>query len=69
MKDKPPSGHAQFPHHQMKSLNSHKPADYEQQNTYRAEYWLQCDGNDGDNVGMPQSLCQVGPTDVHIGIK
>ena len=25
--------------------------------------------DDGDNVGMPQSLCQVGPTDVHIGIK
>ena len=35
---------------------------------YRAEYQLQCIGNDG-NIGIPQSLCQVGPTNAYTGTQ
>ena len=34
---------------------------------YGAEYRLQCVGNDGSNVGISQSLRQVGPTNAHTG--
>jgi len=34
---------------------------------YGAEYRLQCVGNDGGNVGISQSLRQVGPTNAHTG--
>ena len=32
---------------------------------YGAEYRLQCIQNDSGNVGILQSLCQVGPTNAH----
>ena len=32
---------------------------------YGAEYWLQCFGNNGSNIGISQSLRQVGPTQEH----
>ena len=44
-------------------------ADYNQGTVYRAEYWLQCIGNNGDNVGISQSLHQVGPTNAHTGTE
>jgi hypothetical protein len=42
-------------------------ADYDQGTVYGAECRLQCAGNDVGNVGISQSLCQVGPTDAHTG--
>jgi len=51
------------------SQSSHpcKLTDYNQRTVYRAEYWLQYVGNDGGNLGILQSLCQVGPMNVHKG--
>ena len=40
---------------------------YDQGTVYRAEYRLQCIGNDDDNVGVLQSLHKVGPVDAHVG--
>lgn len=36
---------------------------------YGAEYQLQCVANNGGNVGMSPDLCQVDPTDSHIGTE
>ena len=36
---------------------------------YGAEYRLQCVGNDGGNVGISQSLRQVGPTNAQTGTQ
>jgi len=36
---------------------------------YRVEYQLQCLGNDGGNVGILQSLHQVGPMNAHVGTE
>ena len=35
----------------------------------RAEYQLQYVGNTGDKLGIPHSLCQVGPTNAHTGTE
>ena len=46
----------------------YKLVDYNQGTVYRAEYWLHCVGNKGDNTGILQSLCQVGLVNAH-GIR
>jgi hypothetical protein len=49
------------------SAHPYKLADYDQGTVYGAECWLQCIGNDVDNVGISQSLCHMGPMDAHTG--
>jgi len=41
--------------------------DYDQKTLYEAEYWLQCNGKNGGNIGILQILCQVDPTNAHAG--
>ena len=36
---------------------------------YRADYQHQCMGNNGGNIEISQSLCQVGPTNAHMGTE
>ena len=47
------------------SCSSFKSADYNKRTMYRDEYQLQYVGNDSGNVGISQSLCQVGPMNTH----
>ena len=47
------------------SRSSLKSADYNKRTMYRDEYQLQYVGNDSGNVGISQSLCQVGPMNTH----
>jgi len=51
------------------SAHLHELVDYDQEIVYGTEYQPQCIGNDGGNIGMSQSLCQVGPTNAHMGTK
>jgi len=75
VKDKPRSGRpctAVTPRYeerldQRNRRNPHELADYDQGTVHGAEYRLQCVGNDGGNVGISQSLRQVGPTNAHTG--
>ena len=43
----------------------HESADYIQEAVWRAEYLLQCVGNDGGNIGTSQNSCQVVLTNAH----
>ena len=47
----------------------HRLAEYDKGTVYWAEYWLQCVGNNDSNVGISQSLHQVGPVITHAGTE
>ena len=51
------------------SAHLHELADYGQGTVHRAEYLLQCIGNDADSIGISQGLHQVGPTNAHMGTE
>ena len=51
------------------SVHSGKSSDYNQGTVSRVEYQLEWTGNNSGNVGISQSLCQVGPTGVHRGTE
>ena len=62
---------AQLLHHETNSI-SVGPCefeDYKQGTVYKAEYWLQCIGNNGGNTGILLSLHQQGPMNAHIGTE
>ena len=46
-----------------------KSVDYDQGTVYRSGYWCQCTGNNGGNVGISQSLHQVGSMNAHTGTE
>ena len=63
-----PHYHTQMSQHEMISISSaHKSTDYNQGTVYRAKYWLQCVVNDGGNIEILQSFCQVGPINSYTG--
>lgn len=47
----------------------HELTGYNQGTVHRCEYWLQCFGNHGGNVGISKYLHQVGATDAHMSRK
>lgn len=51
------------------SAYPYKSADYDKGSVYRAECQLQCLGNNVDNIGILESLYQVGPIDAHSWIE
>jgi len=46
-----------------------KLEDYNQETVYGYEYWIQCFWNDDGNVGISQSLHQLGPMSAHTGTE
>ena len=73
VKDKPCSGQSltaiTSQNEVSQSAHPHESADYNQRTVYGDEYQLQFLGNDGDNVGISQTLHQVCPTDFHTGAE
>ena len=51
------------------SAHPHRFMDYKQGTVYGAEHQIHCIGKDGDDTGISQSLCQVGPMNFHTGTK
>ena len=51
------------------SAHPYKSLDHDQRIVYRAEYWLQCVGNNSSNITILQCLCHVDPTNAHTGTE
>jgi len=69
MKDKPHFGWACTAITSWNEKHSCKSADYDQETVCRAQYQLQCIGNNDGNTGILQSLCQEDSMDAHTGKK